>query len=73
MLEDEISRGKVIRVGACASDFLVVLLVKKGCQAKYLAVLDGDLRFHMDRERTRTIYLSKWDAGEIKEMNGKHI
>ena len=57
----------------CGLNFLVVLLVKKGCQAKYLAVLDGDLRFHMDRERTRTIYLSKWDAGEIKEMDGKHI
>ena len=47
VLDDEISREKVIRVGAYVSDFLVVLLIKKRCQAKYLAVLDGDLRFHM--------------------------
>ena len=64
---------KGTRVGTCGSNFLVVLLVKKRCQAKYLAVLDEDLRFHMDRERTKSIYLSKWDAGEIKEMDGKCI
>ena len=58
---------------ACSLNFLLVLVVKKRCQAKYLGALDRGLWFHMDKERTGTTYLSKWDAGEVKEIDGKHI